>query len=59
MPSIFVKEEPNPWTYSKNSSRLLIVYGILVIYNLSGNLGNAVILRTRQSVEMKITFIAT
>lgn len=33
--------------------------GILVIYNLSGNLGNAVILRTRQSVEMKITFTAT
>lgn len=30
-----------------------------MIYNLSGNLGNAVILRTRQSVGMKITFIAT
>lgn len=33
--------------------------GIFVIYNVSGNFGNAVILRTPQSVEIKITFIAT
>lgn len=30
-----------------------------MIYSLSGNLGNVVTLRTRQSVEIKITFIAT
>lgn len=32
---------------------------LFMIYSLSGNLGNVVTLRTSQSVEIKITFIAT